>query len=62
MKLTPQVESANFIRRRIAVLEQALATLQLDSEDDEDSEDNEDSKDDLSDPLNTVRSVTPGAA
>ena len=63
MKLPPQMESASFIRDRIAALEQALATLQLDNEDDEDN------KDDLWDPLNTIKSlgkagdnVSPGAA
>ena len=63
MKLPPQMESASFIRDRIAALEQALATLQLDNEDDEDN------KDDLWDPLNTIKSlgkagdnVSPGAS
>ena len=63
MKLPPQMESASFIRDRIAALEQAPATLQLDNEDDEDN------KDDLWDPLNTIKSlgkagdnVSPGAS
>ena len=51
MKLPPQMESANFIRGRIAALEQALASLQLDNKDDEDSED------DLWDPLDTIKSL-----
>ena len=51
MKLPPQMESANFIRGRIAALEQALATLQLDNKDDEDSED------DPWDHLNTIKSL-----
>ena len=66
-----QIADADLIRSRIAALERALATLQLDlSVDDpedelswlnlrviDDGEDNDDSEDDLGGPHNTIRNL-----